>query len=571
MADAASSKVNLATHLTGMSSGGAAPVDSPGADLTGRTLGEFEILRKIGAGGMGQVYLARQLSLKRQVALKLLRKDLAGNATAMLRFQAEAEAVATLNHPNIVQVYGAGESDGLRYMALEFVDGRNLREHLARKGPPDLPIAISIIRQVALALQKAHERGLVHRDIKPENILVTRKVEVKVTDFGLSRFFTGEAVHLTQSGVTLGTPLYLSPEQAQGQEVDFRSDLYSLGVTSYHLLSGEPPFKGATALEVALKHLTDVPRPLGELRPDLPADLCALIHRLMAKKPAERPQSARELLRELGKVKEAHGAKAGPASARSANPAATVPLALSSSGNSPSPGLSSHSGTALLLVPRPRRWLRWAFAGVACLVALSVGAIAAAIVHPRKPPAKPEPQPLAGLPDIRLPEKKLVTPRERELLAIVQDRSTPADSWTSAAIELGLLYLREGRLNEATARFEAMEKETFPAAPAATLSTRFAGRLGKAIVMAHRDNDPQHPKAAQESLQLFNEALTTPPPILLPKGKGDRPDAIRRFLIRHADLAQAAAEALNRNEVNGAKIAGQLNLLRSPRSLSKKD
>src|SRR5437899_2085229 len=126
------------------------------ADLTGRSLGEFLILRRLGAGGMGQVYLARQLSLKRQVALKLLRNDLAANAIALKRFQAEAEAIATLNHPNIVQVYGAGESDGLRYMALEYVEGRNLREHLARKGPPDLLIAVSIMRQVAAALQKAH-------------------------------------------------------------------------------------------------------------------------------------------------------------------------------------------------------------------------------------------------------------------------------------------------------------------------------------------------------------------------------------------------------------------------------
>lgn len=566
MADAVSNADSGTTRAGTAAGSGAAPalpVDSPGADLTGRTLGEFEILRKIGAGGMGQVYLARQLSLKRQVALKLLRKDLAGNATAMLRFQAEAEAVATLNHPNIVQVYGAGECDGLRYMALEYVEGRNLREHLARKGPPELPIALSIFRQVALALQKAHEGGLVHRDIKPENILVTRKVEVKVTDFGLSRFFTGgESVHLTQSGVTLGTPLYLSPEQAQGQEVDHRSDLYSLGVTSYHLLCGEPPFRGATALEVALKHLTDVPRPLGELRPDLPADLCALVHRLMAKKPGDRPQSARELLRELARLKDNRGGKPGGL------PAATVPLTLSSSGVAPFP---DSSPLPVLANTAPRRWIRWAFAGIACLVAVSVGAIAAALVHPKAAaPAKTASQVGGGLPEIRLPET-LVAPRERELLAIVRDRSTAADTWTSAAIELGLLYLREGRLNEAAARFEAMEKESFSAAPVAQLSARFAGRLGKAIVMAHRDNDPQHPNAAQESARLFTEALATPPSVLLPKGKGNRPDAIRRFLMRHADLAQAAADAVRRNEMNGVKITGPLAALRSPRSLSKKD
>jgi serine/threonine-protein kinase len=138
---------------------------------------------------MGQVYLARQASLKREVALKLLRGELSANPTALARFEAEAQAVAKLNHPNVVHIHQIGEADGLRFMVLEFVDGRNLRDHLARKGPPDLPVTLSVMRQVLLALETAHEQGIVHRDIKPENILVTRKVEVKVTDFGLSRFF----------------------------------------------------------------------------------------------------------------------------------------------------------------------------------------------------------------------------------------------------------------------------------------------------------------------------------------------------------------------------------------------
>src|SRR5437899_7233421 len=213
-----------------------APVPPPdAADLTGRTVGDFLVLRKLGAGGMGQVYLARQLTLKRDVALKFLRADLNANPTARKRFQTEAEAVARLNHANIVHIYEIREQCGLWYMALEFVEGRNLRDHIERKGPPELPIALSVIRQVCLALQKAHEQGIVHRDIKPENILVTRKVEVKVTDFGLSRFFAeGEALNITQSGVTVGTPLYLSPEQAQRQAVDHRSDIYSFGVRCYH-------------------------------------------------------------------------------------------------------------------------------------------------------------------------------------------------------------------------------------------------------------------------------------------------------------------------------------------------
>jgi serine/threonine protein kinase len=543
--------------------------DSPGADLSGRTLGEFEVLRKIGSGGMGQVYLARQLSLKRQVALKLLRKDLANNPTAMQRFEAEAQAIATLNHPNIVQVFGAGESDGLRYMALEYVDGRNLREHLARKGPPELPVALSIMKQIAAALQRAHEQGLVHRDIKPENILVTKKVEVKVTDFGLSRFFNDpDAVSLTQSGVTLGTPLYLSPEQAQGKSVDHRSDLYSFGVTCYHLLAGEPPFRGTTAVEVALKHITDAPRPLESLRPDLPPELCGMVRKLMAKRPEERQQSAREVLRELNRV------KVVPSPVDDAVPAAPGPTALSLS-TSQAAALSSGSTLALPPAPPPVfGWLKRVLAAFGLIVASSLGAIAYVLFHPKPEPAPPPTTALvAGLPDIRTGEK-LVPPRERELLAILKDRGTSPDNWIAASVELGLMLLREGRLDEATARFETMVVEVLPNAPYATGWSRFVGRLGKAIVMAHRDNDPQHSQAAQASVRLFSEALGSPVPMPATadkKAKVERLDAMRAFLSRHVELAQAAAEAMNRNVVNGAKIPGQspLEMLRSPRNLRK--
>ena len=192
-------------------------------DLSGQTFGDYQMLRKLGEGGMGQVYLAQQISLKRKVALKLLRADLATNATALARFRAEAQAVAQATHANIVQVYAIDTFNGLQYMALEYVEGRNLRQYLEKKGPPEVMLALSIIRQVAAALQRASELGIVHRDIKPENILLTRKGEVKVADFGLSRFFGDDtpALNLTQSGVTLGTlPLYMSPEQVEGKTVD---------------------------------------------------------------------------------------------------------------------------------------------------------------------------------------------------------------------------------------------------------------------------------------------------------------------------------------------------------------
>src|SRR6516225_10717437 len=176
-------------------------------DLTGQTLGDYRVLRRLGQGGMGQVYLAEQISLKRKVALKLLRSDLAANAVSLARFKNEAEAVARATHANIVQVYAIGESNGLHFMALEYVEGRNLREYLEKKGPPNVPQALAIMRQAAAALQRAAELGIVHRDIKPENILLTRKGTVKVADFGLSRCLAPEQapLSLTQSGITMGT------------------------------------------------------------------------------------------------------------------------------------------------------------------------------------------------------------------------------------------------------------------------------------------------------------------------------------------------------------------------------
>ena len=278
--------------------------DAPRArDLTGATLGDFQVDRLLGRGGMGEVYLARQNSLNREVAFKVLRPDLT-NPLYLSRFEAEAWAAAKLNHPNIVHVYSLGVCDGLRFIAMEYVQGTNLREYLLRKGTPDLPQALSIMRQAAAAVGAAGEVGLVHRDIKPENLLLTRKGQVKVADFGLCRDLDSDRHHVTAPGVTMGTPLYMSPEQARGQAMDHRSDLYSLGVTYYHMLAGHPPFRAETALALAMKHVVDLPVDLVVHRPDLPADLCRLVMKLMAKLPADRYQSAAEMLRDLARIRE---------------------------------------------------------------------------------------------------------------------------------------------------------------------------------------------------------------------------------------------------------------------------
>lgn len=276
---------------------------SPKTDLSGRQLGDFRMLRRLGRGSMAEVYLAEQCRLRRKVALKILKPELAEDETYLRRFEREAQAAASLVHANIVQIYEVGHLDSFYYIAQEYVQGQNLHQWIVRNGPPDLPHALSIIRQAAAALAKAAEEGVVHRDIKPENILLTRSGEVKVADFGLARVAReGEAPDLTQVGITMGTPLYMSPEQVEGSSLDPRSDIYSLGVTCYHMLAGSPPFCSETALGVAVQHLKKEPDPLENLRPDLPAALCRMVHKMLMKDPARRYESARELLRDLRRL-----------------------------------------------------------------------------------------------------------------------------------------------------------------------------------------------------------------------------------------------------------------------------
>jgi serine/threonine-protein kinase len=276
-------------------------------NLTSRQLGDFRLLRRLGRGGMADVYLAEQSSLNRRVAIKVLRPDLQTDEVHLKRFQREAIAAGGLNHPNIVQVYVIGEADGYHFIAEEYVQGLNLREYLNRKGPPDLPVALHIMRQVASALAAAAEAGIVHRDIKPENILLNRRGDVKVADFGLAQLtHADERVDLTQDGVTMGTPLYMSPEQIRGRTLDSRSDIYSFGATFYHMLAGRPPFFGQTGMMVAARHLSEQPEPLGRRRPDLPPELCDFVHRSMEKNPDDRFAGARELLADLRRLAKSH-------------------------------------------------------------------------------------------------------------------------------------------------------------------------------------------------------------------------------------------------------------------------
>ncbi|TWU22680.1 serine/threonine-protein kinase [Bythopirellula polymerisocia] len=269
------------------------------SDLAGRPLGGYAVLRKIGSGGMADVYLAEQQSLGRQIALKVLHSRLAENPSYVQRFNNEARAAAALVHPNIVQIYEVGESAGQHFIAQEFVAGKNLDQILQRQGTLEPGTVLDILRQVVSALCQAAEVGIVHRDIKPANILLSPTGVVKVADFGLARMLSVDSKTLTEVGVALGTPLYMSPEQIEGRPVDARSDIYSLGVTCYHLLSGVPPHAGETALAIAMQHLNREPTPLGNVQAGLPEEFVAVVHRMIAKQPADRYDGPSDLMRDL--------------------------------------------------------------------------------------------------------------------------------------------------------------------------------------------------------------------------------------------------------------------------------
>jgi len=259
----------------------------------------YRILRKLGSGGMANVYLAEDQELGRRVAIKILNDRHADDEQFVERFRREAKNAAGLSHPNIVSIYDRGEAEGTYYIAMEYIDGRSLKELIISRGPAPISIAVDYARQILAALRFAHRNGIVHRDIKPHNSIVDAEGRVKVTDFGIARAGTSQ---MTETGSIIGTAQYLSPEQARGAQVDQRSDLYSLGVVLYELLTGSVPFTGDTPVEIAMKHLAAAPEPPSAKRPDVPHALDMVVLRALAKDPADRYQSADEMDSDLERV-----------------------------------------------------------------------------------------------------------------------------------------------------------------------------------------------------------------------------------------------------------------------------
>jgi len=294
-----------------MTAGDDAAVKNPGAGDAApplselKRLGKYLIEKKIGAGGMGAVFLARDTELKRTVALKVLPRDKAANPILVRRFRAEAQAAAQLRHPNIVAVYDSGEADGYLYIAMEYVEGKDLFEMVSKRGVVPIRRSIDIIKQVAAALQHAFEQSIVHRDIKPSNLLIRRDGVVKLTDLGLARSVDDTLeTNITRAGTTVGTVDYMAPEQARNSKLaDIRSDLYSLGCTWYQMLTGSPPYpEGSVTNKLQAHAIKPIPDPR-EMNPQVPEGLTAVIRRMMAKKPGDRYQTPAELIEDLNQSK----------------------------------------------------------------------------------------------------------------------------------------------------------------------------------------------------------------------------------------------------------------------------
>jgi tRNA A-37 threonylcarbamoyl transferase component Bud32/uncharacterized RDD family membrane protein YckC len=291
-------------------------INASAGDLTGRSLAHFQLDALIGRGGMGEVYRATDTALERVVAIKVLPRSVAEDARLRERFFREARAQARLQHSHVCHIYYIGDEDGLLFFAMEHIDGESLQAMLERRGALPVTEALELCRMAALGLREAHAQGFTHRDVKPSNLMVDKNGVLKVVDFGLvtrprERAEAGPAATSLAHTAIVGTPLYMAPEQGRGEEVDLRADVYALGATLHHLVSGKPPFAGATPREVVTKHESEARPPINLKRRRGPAPIDVLCDRMMAKDPANRFDDYDELIGAVERISPAHTRPAG--------------------------------------------------------------------------------------------------------------------------------------------------------------------------------------------------------------------------------------------------------------------
>ena len=257
----------------------------------------YEIISLIGQGGMADVYKAKDIILNRIVAIKILREKLSHDAMTLVRFQREASAASRLSHPNVVDIYDVGESDGMHYIVMEFIRGRTLKQLIQQRGALRVSESIKIMTQLTSAIDHAHKHNIIHRDIKPQNVLVKDDGTVKITDFGIA--IANDAVQLTLNNAVMGSAHYLAPETAQGKEPTAQVDIYSLGIVFYELLTGDVPFHGKTPTEIAVKHLRQPIPYVRDFNPAIPQAVENIILKATAKDPKDRYSSAYAMLEDL--------------------------------------------------------------------------------------------------------------------------------------------------------------------------------------------------------------------------------------------------------------------------------
>ncbi|MHA6761471.1 protein kinase domain-containing protein [Streptacidiphilus sp. PAMC 29251] len=375
--------------------------------------GRYQLTGRLGRGGMAEVFAARDVRLGRTVAIKVLRSELAEDATARIRFTREAHSVASLNHHAVVAVYDTGEEahggETVPYIVMELVEGHTVRELLQGDEPPPVDQALIITAGILEALAYSHRHGIVHRDIKPANVIITNTGAVKVMDFGIARALTGATSTMTQTGMVMGTPQYLSPEQALGKAVDHRSDLYATGCMLYELLTLRPPFTGDTPLSVVYQHVQDAPVPPSQANSRVPASLDPLVLRSLAKDPDDRFQSADEFRAHLQHALRTMHHATGPTELLPSAAAGAAAAAAMSAPTMATRALTPPMGSTQAMPPNPgsavppryddrddrgddgHRSRRGLFAVIAVLVAIAAISVGVALAMRGSSPGTPGP------------------------------------------------------------------------------------------------------------------------------------------------------------------------------------